>query len=186
VSRPSTGGRSSSRASLVGTASSDRCHENSKMETGRRRPHARSPYPPGDRTKKALKPRARCTLADWAAETTYRLSQRGRRGSSPGASGRLRYQSIRGHQDALRQRLRELRRCACASVSTPGGVVEARGWRVNANGFTDCMTMRDGRAHKTEEEAPLARCRCRYRHSPMALEHGLRQRPARRRPWFRT
>ena len=46
-----------------------------QVETGRRRPDARSPHPAGDRPKKALKPRARCTLAEWA-QTVYRLSQR--------------------------------------------------------------------------------------------------------------
>jgi putative transposase len=54
-----------------------------------------------------VKPRTRCTLADWA-QTTYRPSQRRAARLIPVRIGTLRYQSIRDHQDALRQRLREL------------------------------------------------------------------------------
>jgi transposase-like protein len=41
-------------------------HEKQQVEAGRRGPDARSAHPPGDRTKKAVKPRARCTLAELA------------------------------------------------------------------------------------------------------------------------
>ena len=44
----------------------------------------------------------RCTLADWA-QTTYRLSQRRAARLIPVRIGTLRYQSVRDHQDALRQ-----------------------------------------------------------------------------------
>jgi mono/diheme cytochrome c family protein len=49
----------------------------------------------------------RCTLADWA-QTTYRLRQRRAARLIPVRIGTFRYRSIRDHQDALRQRLREL------------------------------------------------------------------------------
>ena len=44
----------------------------------------------GDRTKKAVKPRTRCTVADWA-QTTYRLSQRRAVRLIPVRIGTLRY-----------------------------------------------------------------------------------------------
>ena len=53
-----------------------------QAETGRRRSDAGPPHPPGDRPKKAVKPRARCTLAEWA-QTAYRLSQRRAAGLIP-------------------------------------------------------------------------------------------------------
>jgi putative transposase len=74
----------------------------------------------------------RCTLADWA-QTTYRLSQRRAARLIPVRIGTLRYQSIRDHQDALRQRLREL-----AAVRVRFGyrrltvLLRREGWRVNA------------------------------------------------------
>jgi putative transposase len=79
-----------------------------------------------------VKPRARCTLADWA-QTTYRLSQRRAARLIPVRIGTLRYQSIRDRQDALRQRLREL-----AAVRVRFGyrrltvLLKREGWRVNA------------------------------------------------------
>jgi putative transposase len=79
-----------------------------------------------------VKPRARCTLADWA-QTTYRLSQRRAAKLIPVRIGTLRYQSIRDRQDALRQRLREL-----AAVRVRFGYrrltvwLKREGWRVNA------------------------------------------------------
>jgi putative transposase len=79
-----------------------------------------------------VKPRTRCTLADWA-QTTYRLSQRRAARLIPVRIGTLRYQSIRDHQDALRQRLREL-----AAVRVRFGyrrltvLLKREGWRVNA------------------------------------------------------
>lgn len=79
-----------------------------------------------------MKPRTRCTLADWA-QTTYRLSQRRAARLIPVRIGTLRYQSIRDHQDALRQRLREL-----AAVRVRFGyrrltvLLRREGWRVNA------------------------------------------------------
>jgi putative transposase len=79
-----------------------------------------------------VKPRARCTLADWA-QTTYRLSQRRAARLIPERIGTLRYQSIRDRQDALRQRLREL-----AAVRVRFGYrrltvwLKREGWRVNA------------------------------------------------------
>src|SRR5947209_19258374 len=68
-----------------------------QTETGRRRPDPRPPHPAGDRTKKAVKPRTRCTLAEWA-QTTYRLSQRRAARLIPVRIGTLRYQSVRDHQ----------------------------------------------------------------------------------------
>ena len=79
-----------------------------------------------------MKPRARCTLATWA-QTTYRLSQRRAARLIPERIGTLRYRSIRDHQDALRQRLREL-----AAVRVRFGyrrltvLLRREGWRVNA------------------------------------------------------
>ena len=79
-----------------------------------------------------MKPRTRCTLADWA-QTTYRLSQRRAARLIPVRIGTLRYQSIRDRQDALRQRLREL-----AAVRVRFGyrrltvLLKREGWRVNA------------------------------------------------------
>jgi putative transposase len=79
-----------------------------------------------------VKPRTRCTLANWA-QTTYRLSQRRAARLIPVRIGTLRYQSIRDHQDALRQRLREL-----AAVRVRFGyrrltvLLRREGWRVNA------------------------------------------------------
>jgi hypothetical protein len=55
----------------------------------------------------ALKPRARCTLAEWA-QTTYRLSQRRAARLIPVRLNTWRYRLTRDPQDALRQRLREL------------------------------------------------------------------------------
>ena len=40
-----------------------------QVETGCGGPDARPAHPPGDRTKKALKPRVRCTLAEWVQTT---------------------------------------------------------------------------------------------------------------------
>ena len=54
-----------------------------------------------------MKPRARCTLAEWA-QTVDRLSQRRAAGLIPVHNGTLRYRRTRDRQDALRQRLREL------------------------------------------------------------------------------
>jgi putative transposase len=54
-----------------------------------------------------VKPRPRRILAEWA-QTAYRLSQRRAARLIPVRLETLRYQSIRDHQDALRQRLREL------------------------------------------------------------------------------
>ena len=104
----------------------------SEVETGRRRSHTRSPHPPGDRPKKALKPRARCTLAEWA-QTTYRLSQRRAARLIPVRLNTWRYRLTRDPQDALRQRLREL-----AAVRVRFGyrrltvLLRREGWRVNA------------------------------------------------------
>jgi len=79
-----------------------------------------------------VRPRARCTLAEWA-QTVYRLSQRRAAGLIPVHNGTLRYRSIRDRQDALRQRLREL-----AAVRVRFGyrrltvLLRREGWRVNA------------------------------------------------------
>ena len=79
-----------------------------------------------------MKPRARCTLAEWA-QTVYRLSQRRAAGLIPVHNGTLRYRSTRDRQDALRQRLREL-----AAVRVRFGyrrltvLLKREGWRVNA------------------------------------------------------
>ena len=103
-----------------------------QVEAGRGRLDARSPHPPGDRPKKAVKPRARCTLAEWA-QTAYRLSQRRAARLIPVRLETLRYRSTRDRQDALRQRLREL-----AAVRVRFGyrrltvLLKREGWRVNA------------------------------------------------------
>src|SRR5262249_6916616 len=103
-----------------------------EVETGRRRPDAGSPHPAGDRAKKAVKPRARCTLAEWA-QTVYRLSQRRAAGLIRVHNGTLRYCSTRDRQDALRQRLKEL-----AAVRVRFGyrrltvLLKREGWPVNA------------------------------------------------------
>jgi putative transposase len=79
-----------------------------------------------------VRPRARCTLAEWA-QTVYRLSQRRAAGLIPVHNGTLRYRSTRDRQEALRQRLREL-----AAVRVRFGdrrltvLLKREGWRVNA------------------------------------------------------
>ena len=79
-----------------------------------------------------MRPRARCTLAEWA-QTVHRLSQRRAAGLIAVHNGTLRYRSIRDRQDALRQRLREL-----AAVRVRFGyrrltvLLRREGWRVNA------------------------------------------------------
>ena len=79
-----------------------------------------------------MKPRTRRTLAEWA-QTAYRLSQRRAARLIPVRLETLRYQSIRDHQDALRQRLREL-----AAVRVRFGsrrltvLLKREGWPVNA------------------------------------------------------
>jgi len=79
-----------------------------------------------------VKPRARCTLAEWA-QTVYRLSQRRAAGLIPVHNSTLRYRSTRDRQEALRQRLREL-----AAVRVRFGyrrltvLLRREGWRVNA------------------------------------------------------
>jgi putative transposase len=79
-----------------------------------------------------VKPRARCTLAEWA-QTVYRLSQRRAAGLIPVHNGTLRYKATRDRQDALRQRLREL---AAARVRFGYRrltvLLKREGWRVNA------------------------------------------------------
>jgi len=54
-----------------------------------------------------VKPRARCTLAEWA-QTVCRLSQRRATALIPVHNRTLRYRSTRDRQDAVRQQLREL------------------------------------------------------------------------------
>jgi putative transposase len=79
-----------------------------------------------------VKPRARCTLAQWA-QTVYRLSQRRAARLVAVRVQTLRYQSTRDPQDALRRRLREL-----ASVRVRFGyrrltvLLKREGWPVNA------------------------------------------------------
>src|SRR5436309_13370286 len=103
-----------------------------QVEAARGGPDPRSPHSAGDCPKKAVKPRARCTLAEWA-QTVYRLSQRRAAGLIPVHNGTLRYRSTRDRQDALRQRLREL-----AAVRVRFGyrrltvLLKREGWRVNA------------------------------------------------------
>ena len=103
-----------------------------EVEATGRGPDARSSRPSGDRAKKTLKPRARCTLADWA-QTTYRLSQRRAARLIPVRIQTLRYRLTRDRQDALRPRLREL-----AAVRVRFGyrrltvLLKREGWRVNA------------------------------------------------------
>ena len=142
-----------------------------QAETGRRRPDARSAHPPGDCPKKAVRPRARCTLAEWA-QTVYRLSQRRAAGLIPVHNGTLRYRSTRDRQDALRQRLREL-----AAVRVRFGyrrltvLLKREGWRVNAKRiyrlYGDRRTRRCGRNRgKSSPVAPA--CRCPRRRGPMS------------------
>lgn len=79
-----------------------------------------------------MKPRARCTLAEWA-QTAYRLSQRRAARLIPVRLQTLRYERTRDPQEALRQRLREL-----AAVRVRFGyrrltvLLKREGWRVNA------------------------------------------------------
>jgi putative transposase len=81
-------------------------------------------------SEKTVKPRARCTLAEWA-QTTYRLSQRRAARLIPVRIATLRYRLTRDRQDALRQRLREL-----AAVRVRFGyrrltVLKREGWRIS-------------------------------------------------------
>src|SRR5262249_59949567 len=95
-------------------------------------PDTRPAHPPGDCPKKALKPRARRTLAEWA-QTTYRLSQRRAARLIPVRLNSWRYRLTRDPQEALRQRLREL-----AAVRVRFGyrrltvLLRRAGWGVNA------------------------------------------------------
>jgi len=79
-----------------------------------------------------VKPRARCTLAEWA-QTVYRLSQRRAARLMLVQDGTLRYRRRRDRQDALRQRLRAL-----AAVRVRAGyrrltvLLRREGWKVNA------------------------------------------------------
>jgi putative transposase len=79
-----------------------------------------------------VKPRARCTLAEWA-QTAYRLSQRRAARLIPVRLETLRYASTCDRQEALRQRLREL-----AAVRVRFGyrrltvLLKREGWPVNA------------------------------------------------------
>ncbi len=70
-------------------------------------PQSRSAYPGGDRCKKALRPRMRRELAEWA-QRAHDLSQRHAAGLIPVNRATLRYEHHRDPQDALRVRLREL------------------------------------------------------------------------------
>ena len=78
-----------------------------------------------------MKPRVRCTLAEWA-QTTYRLSQRRAARLIPVRNGTLRYRLTRDPQEALRQRL-----CELAAVRVRFGyrrltvLLKREGWRVN-------------------------------------------------------
>jgi putative transposase len=79
-----------------------------------------------------VRPRARCTLAQWA-QAAYGLSQRRAARLIPVRIQTLRYRLTRDPQDALRQRLREL-----AAVRVRFGyrrltvLLKREGWRVNA------------------------------------------------------
>lgn len=79
-----------------------------------------------------MKPRARCTLAEWA-QTTYRLSQRRAARLIPVRLNTWRYQRRRDSQEALRQRLRELARVRVRFGYRRLTVLLRReGWPVNA------------------------------------------------------
>jgi len=79
-----------------------------------------------------VKPRARCTLAEWA-QTTYRLSQRRAARLIPVRLNTWRYQRRRDSQEALRQRLRELARVRVRFGYRRLTVLLRReGWPVNA------------------------------------------------------
>ncbi|PYR47665.1 MAG: hypothetical protein DMF89_18125 [Acidobacteria bacterium] len=106
-----------------------------QVEAARGGPDPRSPHSAGDCPKKALKPRARCTLAEWA-QTTYRLSQRRAARLIPVRLNTWRYRLPRDPQDALRQRLRELAAVHVRFRYRRLTVLLRReGWRVNAKGI---------------------------------------------------
>ena len=71
------------------------------------RPLARSAHSAGDRCKKAVKPRLRRELAEWAVEV-HQLSQRRAARLIPVDRATLRYEHHRDPRDALRVRLGEL------------------------------------------------------------------------------
>ena len=123
----STAGRSNSPA--LGLSGAPRAaiapSRKQQAEAAGRRPDARSPHPAGDRPKKAVRPRARCTLAEWA-QTDYRLSQRRAARLIPVPNGTL-VPYTRDPQEALRQRLRELAAVRVRfRLSTADGAVETR------------------------------------------------------------
>jgi putative transposase len=102
-----------------------------------------------------VKPRARCTLADWA-QTTYRLSQRRAARLIPVRLNTWRYTLTRDPQEALRQRLREL-----AGVRVRFGyrrltvLLKREGWRVNAKRVYRLYD-REGLAVRTKPRKKLA------------------------------
>jgi hypothetical protein len=89
------------RAARVAAAS----RREQQVEASGGGPQSRSPYPSGDRRKKALKPRMRRELAEWAQQA-HDLSQRHAAGLIPVNRASLRYEHHRDPQDALRVRLR--------------------------------------------------------------------------------
>jgi len=111
----------------------------------------------------ALKPRARCRLAEWA-QTAYRLSQRRAARLIPVHNGTLRYRATRDRQDALRQRRREI---AAARVRFGYRrltvLLKREGWRVNAKRIyrlycDEGLTVRTKPRKPTGQ--PTSACRC--------------------------
>ena len=102
-----------------------------------------------------MKPRARCTLAEWA-QTTYRLSQRRAARLIPVRLNTWRYERTRDPQEALRQRLREL-----AAVRVRFGyrrltvLLRREGWRVNAKRIYRLYTIK-GLKVRTKPRRKLA------------------------------
>jgi len=102
-----------------------------------------------------VRPRARCTLAEWA-QTTYRLSQRRAARLIPVRLQTWRYTVTRDPQEALRQRLREL-----AGVRVRFGyrrltvLLKREGWTVNAKRIYRLYDL-EGLAVRTKPRKKLA------------------------------
>ena len=133
ASRHFTYGRRSIRgwAERVARASSVARGER-EAEAAGGRPQPRSAYPAGDRRKKALRPRVRRELAEWAQQV-HQLSQRRAAGLIPVQRATLRYQHHRDPQEGLRVRLRELAgsrvRYGYRRLTV---MLKREGWEVNA------------------------------------------------------
>jgi putative transposase len=98
-------------------------HENRKLKQVVVDPDARPSHPPGNRPKRAVRPRARCILRNGRRRSTVCASAAG---LIPVHNETLRFRSTGNRQDALRQRFRELAARAIRP-STFDGVAPARG-----------------------------------------------------------